>query len=283
MKELGHDQNPNSKYNAHPVDSGVSRRLRNGVVEFGYGFWHLKRTMREKRAASVDEAREFLGLAKENLVKNNQPSPYFSSDNEPKVTGQIGSGYYSSVFGFTSDTGDWAMKLSAPHSPMLANFHPSSPEFTEWYQYVLDIQRATYSEHLPFLIPEPQTVLHVQGSQNEKTVIIQPQIKRVLSKEEIRSLSSEDKTQLNSEFEIFQAVSKEVAAGFGLVPDFELATIIRSSSHFVISRQDGTETGTPHLVMLDNGLFDAKAPNRLFYEFNRQKGKRVIKGLKRKL
>lgn len=265
--------NPNNNYPQYP-DSFVEQRLAD-MAELKYGVLNLPKTVWEKVTFSRAEAQEFLLLAQDALVQSNQSNLYFSESKKPEVEAKLGSGYYSFVYPF----GDSVIKLSASHSPMLSHFQPSSQEYAEWYQSALDIQRVTYGEHLPFLIPEPQTVLHIKGSNSERTVILEPRITDILSKEEIKNLSSEEQSDLFDEFELFQAIAKEVSEGFGLVPDYELFTFIRNSSHFVISKQHGK----PHLVMLDNGMFDEKGANKLFFELNKRKEKKVIEGLKQKI
>ena len=265
--------NPNRQY----PESAFKRF----TTEIPIGIWKYRRTnkLKEERAnESLENMQSLLLRVKDQL---DEDTPYFTQDDIPQIKEHLGTGFFASAYSFESNTGNWVIKVGASHSPMRSYFNPNTQEFAEWYQGCLDIQRQTFSEHLPFLIPEPQTIVHLQGGQGERTAIIQPLVTDILTNEQIQTLSKENKAKLITEYKIFLEISKQLDKGFGLVPDFELklGLIRRDTSHFVISQQHGK----PHLVMLDTAPFDKESPTPIFYQLNKLAGHSLIHSEQRKL
>lgn len=251
-------------------------RLIQVVKEIPYGVRHFRRSLKEKKQTSIQEAQEFLLLAQTKLGENNS---YFGENDSPTDINHVASGYYAVVYSFHSATRDWVIKLGATHSPMRSYFHPNSPEFAQWYQYGLDIQRTVFKDDLPFLIPEPQTIIHLTGKERETTVILQPLDRGILTKEQVKLLPKEEKQRLVTEYETFHRKYNEMRKEFGMMPDFELLPFIRDTSHFAISQREGS----PHLVMHDQGLFDKYAPTPIFYQWNRMQGLMLVRLQERSL
>lgn len=246
-----------------------------GVRELAYGVVHYGESRRNKKRVSLAEAQEFSELAKMKLGKG---SPYFGENDNPMDIKHVASGYYASVYSFHSKTGNWVIKLGTPHSPMRSYFHPNSPEFADWFQYGLDIQKEIYSDSLPFLIPEPQTIVYLEGSRNT-TANLQPLDTSILTKEQIKLLPGDDKKRLLVEFDTFHKINREMREKYRLMPDFEVFSFIRNTSHFAISKR----SGDAHLTLHDSGLIDGEAPMPIVYLLNILHGEMMINSQKRKL
>lgn len=233
------------------IDSSGLHTVLAGIHELSYDFLHLPGSFRQHLKKDIQAGKAFLQAAQVALPDYN---PYWTKS-EMLSMRQLKSGYHTSIYKFTSTTGEWVMKVGVAKSPIPAP-HPSSPEFAFWYASALDIQREIFQKKLPFLIPEPQSVLYIKTADtSSSTVIIQPFISDIRPLRALGSFPQEVQTSLLEELKIFQAQCALMRKSYGIEMDF-----LRSGTHFVIGKRDNS----PHIVFMDNGPFD-KETTPLFY------------------
>lgn len=225
--------------------------LKAGLKEIFYGVSHLPNSFEQKLRMNTEKATAFLLAARTDLP---QANPYFTESDTLAVE-PLSTGFHTEIYTFTSSTGEWVMKLGMSESPIRGP-HPSSAEFTIFYASALDIQREVFQKDLPYLIPEPQAVLHVQTEHHGgTTVILQPFVSGVKSLWKIGTFPKEKQEFLLEELHILEERCKIMDKKFGVRLDF-----LKADSHFVIGQMDGN----PHIVFLDNGPF-MKEFTPLFY------------------
>jgi len=241
--------------------------------ELAYGISHLPRSLEQRYRTHHQEAQDlltaqgFLIGAKDLLPLGN---PYFTDQENPAIQAYLASGFYNSCWTFETPKGKWVLKIAYEKSPMKTKFHPSSKEYSQAYSKSLDIQRGIFSDQLPHLIPEPQEVLYVPGTNRATTVVIQPFIDFVGPFHGIKkmNLSLNQREQLKGELRTFRELCERMWREHGLAPD-----LIRAGSHFVVAqKEDG-----PHLVMLDNDVFDRTHPTPMMNIINIVWGEMRIK------
>lgn len=254
---------------------GNSRKLVRAITEIPYGIYHLPRSFEQKRRANPQEAQDFLTATRDVLPQEN---PYFKNQENPIIKGYLASGFYKSCWTFETSTGIWVLKIAHDKSPIQTKSHPSSEEYGQTYLASLNTQRLIFSAHLPNLIPEPQTVLRVKGQERATTIIVQPFIYTIMPFNKIKGLSLEDRQGLKDELETFLKLCGTMQKNHGISP--EMLRAGGKNGHFVVAQKEDR----PHLVMLDNDVFDDISPTPLFNFLNNlvaeHKLKRAIKKLR---
>lgn len=229
------------------------------LPEVIYGVRHLDRSNKQKDRINPQEARDFLTATKNLLPQENS---YFTNQENPVVIEHVGSGYFNSCWKFETSKGAWIIKIAHNQTPMKTEFQPSSEEYSRKYKESLDIQRSIFDNQLPNLIPKPQEVLHIKGKERVATVVIQPFIEAIMPFNQIKGLSPEQQQDLKEELKTFLNLCKTMRKQHGIAPD-----LIRAGGrhgHFVVAQtRDG-----PHLVMLDNDVFDKRDYRPLFNLLN---------------
>src|SRR3989344_9149101 len=168
--------------------------------ELYYGFRNMPNSFRQRLERDPEKGQAYLLATQAALPEDN---PYFTKE-EILSAKYLKSGFHAAVYKFESSTGEWVIKVGMKKSPERAP-HPSSEEFTAWYSSVLDQEREIFKDSLPYLIPEPQTVLHIKTEDHESsTVILQPFIKGIIPLDRIRTLSVSDQEKLRDELKIFE-------------------------------------------------------------------------------
>lgn len=224
------------------------------IAELAYNIQHIRQSF-ELRTPNDKEAITFLAALTDTL---SQPNPYFQPGENAQSLAPLASGFFFSTYRFATESGDWVAKIGLPESPMKGFPHPSSRDFTTWYTTNLNLQRQYFQKELPHLIPDPQIAEFVHAGDRSTTVVLQPFINNIHPLKYISSLPKEGKQQIGEELRMFDSIVRRLQDDHGLTPD-----MLRAKNHFVIApKEDG-----PHLVLLDNGLFDdqldAKAMNRV--------------------
>jgi hypothetical protein len=234
-------------------------RIFHTLTEVPYGAWYLHQSFNQKDQINPQEAQDFL-TATENFLS--QENPYFKDQEHPVVKEHVGSGFYNSCWKFETSKGVWVIKIGHNQAPMQTDVPLSSENYTRNYRQALDTQRSIFSEQLPNLIPEPQEVLYIKGKERATTVVVQPFIRAIMPFNKIKGLDLEQQQNLKGELKIFLRLCKIMRERYGITPD-----LIRADSkegHFVVAQ---TKDG-PHLVMLDNDVFDKRSPKPLFTLLN---------------
>jgi len=166
--------------------------------ELYYGFRNMPNSFRQRLERDPEKGQAYLLATQAALPEDN---PYFTKE-EILSAKYLKSGFHAAVYKFESSTGEWVIKVGMKKSPERAP-HPSSEEFTAWYSSVLDQEREIFKDSLPYLIPEPQTVLHIKTEDHESsTVILQPFIKGIIPLDRIRTLSVSDQEKLRDELKV---------------------------------------------------------------------------------
>lgn len=230
------------------------------ITEIPYGLGHLPRSFEQKHRVSLQEAQDFLTATKIFFLP--KENPYFKDQEEPILREPIASGYYNSCWKFETSMGTWVMKIGHRKSPIQTKLHPSSEGYSKAYKRSLDIQREIFNRDLPNLIPEPQEVLYVTGQQRVTTVVIQPFIHSTMPFNKIKGLSVEHQQNIKGELEIFLKLCRTMQEKHGILPDMIRAG--GKEGHLVIAQRDNV----PHLVMLDNDVFNTMSPTPLFTWLN---------------
>lgn len=237
----------------------ISKKIRQTMLEVPYGVWNLHQSFKQKDQANPQEAQDFLTATKNLLPQEN---PYLTNQENPVLKEHIGSGFYNSCWKFETSKGVWVIKIGHNRAPMQIGSHQSSEEYRKNYKQSLDTQRSVFSHQLPNLIPEPQEALFVRGKDRATTVVIQPFIKAIMPFNKIEGLSLEQRQYLKDELKTFLNLCRTMRKQHGISPD-----LIRAGGkkgHFVVAQEkDG-----PHLVMLDNDVFDKRSPIPLFNILN---------------
>lgn len=220
--------------------------------ELRYGFRNMANSFRQRHERDPEKGQAYLLATQAALPEDN---PYCTRE-EILNAKYLKSGFHAAVYKFTSSTGEWVIKVGMKKSPERAP-HPSSEEFTTWYSSVLDQEREIFKDSLPYLIPEPQTVLHVQTEEHDSsTVILQPFIKGIIPLDKIKTLPIDDQEKLLNELSEFKRCHRAMDEKYGIRLDFW-----RAGGNFVI----GQINGSHHLVFLDNGPFK-KTRTPIFYK-----------------
>lgn len=215
------------------------------VAEVPLAMAGLKRSM-QQRHVTVETAQEWLDQAVE-IGKDSKLHDVFPPcDTAANIHRKIGAGFATSVFGFTTATGNWALKIGAKNAPVPGWLNPSSKEYALWYARNIDILKETYDDTLPQVVPWPQHILHAENQGQQTTLIIQPEIPSLKKLSSALMMDSEVRAGILDELEAFYAGAEQIRRQHGIIPD------LGSNDNLVLTEEGGDH----HLKLIDNGLID---------------------------
>lgn len=235
-----------------------SERLRLSLLEIPYVLKRLRTTFEQRRQITIYEGQQWIETAQALFT---QPNSIFTTE-QAHISSRLAAGFSFTTFRFTTDKGEWILKVGAALSPVPGYFHPSSLEYTKNYSRNLNILRKTFSEQLPNLIPEPQFVLYADKGDASTTLVIEPFISNILGFDKLDTLELAQQEGILEELNTFDLLCREMKRDYGVLPD-----IFGGKNNFAIAFSEGI----PHLILLDNELTDIHAPSPVYNTLNRIK------------
>lgn len=238
--------------------------IKKSLLEIPSGIFRLKTSIDQRNNIDLIEAERWL-FAAQSIVLGVSNEVFLNEADAPILKRRLSAGFTSVSYVFETQAGDWVIKIGAEKSPIIGYFDPSDENYAHWYYNNLYILRAVFANQLPHIIPKPQEVMYANNGQRSTTLIIQPFIEHLLDFEEVAQLSNDEQRSLAGELDLFDSLCRLMQEKFDLSPD-----LLGSAGNLkIVQKEDG-----PHLILLDNGLVDGKAPspihrflNRIYYKY----------------
>ena len=212
----------------------------------------------EQRRVDINYAQSWLDQVVKIGIDNDLTDVFQEQDRDIKVTKKIGSGFFTSVFGFETSMGSWVLKIGARKSPVPGWLDPSCEEYANWYAQCLKTMRSIYDDSLPNLIPKPQYVMYPNKENEVTSIVIQPLIPSVEPLSKIHTKEPEVKRAILNELETFYAKSELLRKDYGIFPD------LGSNNNLVLAKNNNEY----HLTLIDNNPIDLHAISPVMNAYN---------------
>lgn len=219
--------------------------------------------LRTKDKLSLDQAQEVLERAVSVLGND------FEGGTNASITDLISQGMESFVYSFHINEAEWVMKVGLPKGLAAGMFSPSIDAYADMMRWNRNVLQETFSQELPYLLPNPYFIVSPTELNYPTTVQIAPFI------EQASSLTVVDRKRLVQERLQFDYLSRKLRKEKNVVPD------LVNPGNLKI----GIIDGELHLVLFDMGLQNLEAPtpllNRLAYPAHRLSMRRDMRKLRR--
>lgn len=254
------------------TDLSRSKRLQMVATEVPVAMLRLKQTIEQRE---IDNAAAQMWLDQASVIaRDNHLDDVFPKNGKPaEIIKKLGAGFNIAAFSFSTEIGDWVMKIGAQQATVPGWLNPSSEAYAKWYARNLHILNKTLTPHLPHLIPSPQYVIHTSIGEKQTSLVIQPFVPDLIDLSNVASLPSTPRQQLLSETTAFYHLFEYLRKRYGLYPD------LGRKGNLLIQLKDNDA----HLVLVDNGLSDHHAPSPFIDSFNLLMYHTTVKSLIRNL
>lgn len=182
-------------------------------------------------------------------ILNDQGANQLSISDGIRVEGYLARGFESVVVSFLNGSARWVAKIGYARGFAVGMASPASNEYAELQRWNYAVLDTVYTSRLPNLLPRPYFILSPEELGCSATVQIAPFVTKIGRKR----WTVDQINQLMQEKMLFVTLSQHMLSTYGVIPDLVMP------NNIIV----GSTGNVPHLVMLDIGLFNMRAPTPL--------------------